>query len=213
MGTFFKTFFICLIAVFSFLVYKCFSTDGFSPSLNVSANSPVFGNHKSVIYDKNDIQNEEIVPEEKVTESEQTKPEEKANENKDVKYKHTCYFYSAKGELVPLTRELSTKPTLKSVILILLKGPMIAETKKGIYSEIPANVDLISVKNIDDRIIVNLSSNFGNGGGSESIENRVKQLAKTIKNYAPGKKIYLHINGKEVEYLGGEGVYIKQPLE
>ena len=90
---------------------------------------------------------------------------------------------------------------------------MIPETKKGIYSEIPANVDLISVKNFDNKIIVNLSSNFGNGGGSESVENRVKQLSKTIKSYSRNKQIYLYINNKEVEYLGGEGVYIKQPLE
>ncbi len=213
MGTFFKTFFICLVAVFSFLVYKCFSTDGFSPSLNVSTNSPIFGNHKTIVDDKNNFADDENIPEEKDIEQNNEKSAEKPVENKETKYKHTCYFYSAKGELVPLSRELSSKPTLKSTILILLKGPMISETKKGVYSEIPANVDLISVKDSDNKIIVNLSSNFGNGGGSESVENRVRQLSKTIKNFAPKKDIYLYINGKEVEYLGGEGVYIKQPLE
>ena len=96
---------------------------------------------------------------------------------------------------------------------MLLKGPLIAETKQGIYSEIPANVDLIDIKKTDDKIIVNLTSNFGNGGGSKSIENRIAQLSKTIKIHEPNKKIYLHINGKEVEYLGGEGVYVKQPLD
>ena len=90
---------------------------------------------------------------------------------------------------------------------------MISESKKGIYSEIPPNVDLISVKNNDNSIIINLSSNFGNGGGSQSVENRVKQLNKTVKKYHPSKDVYLYIDGKEVEYLGGEGIYIKQPLE
>ena len=90
----------------------------------------------------------------------------------------------------------------------------IPEVKKGIYSEIPANVDLISVNSIKDNgLAVDLSSNFGNGGGTQSIENRVKQLSKTIKSFAPNKSVYLYINGKEVEYLGGDGVFIKQPLE
>lgn len=90
---------------------------------------------------------------------------------------------------------------------------MISESKNGVYSEIPQNVDLISVKNNDTSIIINLSSNFGNGGGSQSVENRIKQLSKTVKKYHPSKNVYLYINGKEVEYLGGEGIYIKQPLE
>ena len=48
---------------------------------------------------------------------------------------------------------------------------------------------------------------------SNSIENRVKQISKTVKIHEPSKNIFLYIDGKEVEYLGGDGVYIKQPLD
>ena len=96
---------------------------------------------------------------------------------------------------------------------MLLKGPTIQESRQGIYSEIPKDVDLISVTQKNDSVIVNLSSAFGQGGGSQSIENRVKQLSKTVKNSVKGKKVYLYIDNKEVEYLGGEGIYIKQPLD
>lgn len=209
MGTFFKTFFICLILAFSFLAYKCLLSDSFSPELTISQQSPIFGNHKDLGKSENIKQD----PEETEIKPENPKQEETIQqEKKETKYKHTCYFYSPKGELIAVTRELKTQPTLESTILLLLKGPTISESKQGMYSEIPANVDLINVKKTDNKIIVNLSSNFGNGGGSESIENRVKQLAKTIKKFSPKKDIYLYINNKEVEYLGGEGVYIKQPL-
>lgn len=204
MGTFFKTFFICLVLAFGFLGYKYFSTESYNSDLFVSKESPVFGTHEDYT---------ESIPETPV------KSQDSSNDNsvkkpEEKKYTHTCYFYSVEGKLIPIKRQLTAKPSLESTILLLLKGPTISETKKGIYSEIPANVDLISVRSSDNNaLIVDLSSNFGNGGGTQSIENRVKQLSKTIKSYAPNKTIYLYINGKEVEYLGGDGVFIKQPLE
>ncbi len=203
MGTFFKTFFICLVLTFGFLGYKYFSMESYNSDLFVSKESPVFGTH-------DDIQTQE----EKIIENTKELDKKSDIKQEDKKYTHTCYFYSVDGKLVPIKRELSAKPSLENTILLLLKGPTIAETKKGIYSEIPANVDLIGVKSIDNnKLAVDLSSNFGNGGGTQSIENRIKQLSKTIKSFAPNKIIYLYINGKEVEYLGGDGVFIKQPLE
>ena len=44
-------------------------------------------------------------------------------------------------------------------------------------------------------------------------EGYVKQIARTVKTFSPNASVYLHIDGKEVEYLGGDGVYIKQPLD
>lgn len=208
MNTFLKTFFVCLILTFGFLAYKFFSVYSYSDDLVVSKNNPVFGTHHNL-------------PEAPSVEKPATKPVEPQKQNPDdtkqkneiSKYSHKCYFYSHNGELLLAERKLSMKPSLESALNVLLKGPLITETKKGIYSEIPANVDLISVTRIENDIIVDLTSNFGNGGGSKSITNRVNQLSKTVKLYEPNKKVYLYINGKEVEYLGGDGVYIKQPLD
>ena len=50
-------------------------------------------------------------------------------------------------------------------------------------------------------------------GYADNVENRLRQLSKTIKLYNKNAKIYLQINGKQAEYLGGDGVYVKQPLE
>lgn len=211
MNTFFKTFFVCLVLTFSFLAYKYFSVDSYSNNLTVSKNNPIFGTHSSLPDAKpieqkpSSVVNKSITPE--------VKKEEPKQKEKKSKYLHSCYFYSNSGELVLVKRELSFKPSLENSLAVLFKGPLISEAKKGIYSEIPANVDLISVKRSENKVIVDLSSNFGNGGGTKSITNRVSQLAKTVKIHEPYKNIYLYINGKEVEYLGGDGVYIKQPLE
>lgn len=209
MNTFLKTFFVCLILTFGFLAYKFFSVYSYSDDLVVSKSNPVFGIHQN-LPEATSVDKQE---QNKETASNKDTSSAKKQIDETRKYSHKCYFYSNSGELILVERKLSIKPSLENALSVLLKGPLIAETKKGIYSEIPANVDLISVTRIENDIIVDLTSNFGNGGGSKSITNRVKQLAQTVKLYEPKKKVYLYINGKEVEYLGGDGVYIKQPLD
>lgn len=206
MGAFVKTFVVCLILALGYLAYNYVGRDSFSPSLKLSDSNPVFSVNKSI--DKKQ-------PEADLSETAQqlAEPTTEENQNLSKKYTHTCYFYSANGKMIPVKREIDAALSLENTIALLLKGPLIAETKKGIYSEIPPNVDLINVQRKGNSIIVNLTANFGNGGGSESIENRVKQLAKTVKSISPDKDIYLYINGSEVEYLGGDGVFVKQPLE
>ncbi len=202
MNTFFKTFFICMVVCVGFFVYQFLQSESYSPDLSTANDSPVYSNTNK--YDKL-----------KKNDSVDLPVENDINETPapiQEKYTYTCYFYSGTGKLVPVKREFATQQSLQNIVAMLLKGPTIKESKQGYYSEIPKNVDLLSIKETKDKIIVNLSSKFGQGGGSESVENRVKQLSKTVKNYVGAKKIYLYIDNKEVEYLGGEGVYITQPL-
>ena len=201
MNVFVKTFIICLIVTLSFLFYKFFGTESHSSEIN-KINNNMYTFQK----DKQEINNQEQIEENTDNNSENTVKEVAKN-------LHTCYFYNAQGKLIPITREVKGSNAVDSAILLLLKGPLISESQKGIYSEIPSNVDLINTTIDDKKVIVNLTTNFGNGGGFDSIEHRIKQLSSTVKTAAPNKAVYLYIDGKEVEYLGGDGVYIKQPLE
>ena len=81
------------------------------------------------------------------------------------------------------------------------------------YTEIPQNTKLISVKEKNNAYIINLSDDFEYGGGTESISTRFMQLVLTAVNAADGKDVYLQINGSMAEMLGGEGMMIKQPLK
>jgi len=59
--------------------------------------------------------------------------------------------------------------------------------------------------------VINLSESFGFGGGADSLYKRMFQLIKTV-NHNTNKPVYLLINGRLAETLGGEGLMIKQPL-
>ena len=215
MGTFVKTFIICLIATLAFLFYKVVGNNSYSPDLAIKKGE-IFGSSK--IQDEKKEENKENIENEPKQEEAKTQiqKEEKApieTVQKKETYKSVCYFYSKNGQLVQITKEMNTKPKLEGVISMLLKGPTIQDSKKGIYSEIPTGVDLISIKKQNNKITLNLTQNFANDSSFQSVENRLKQLTKTIRYYEPKAQIYLLIDGNMVEYLGGDGVYIKQPLE
>lgn len=218
MNIFVKTFLVCLVACLGFLFYCMVGENSYSPELKLSQNNVFSSSTKEASnvnekYESPEELTTKEIEENKIYDKQTQEYNKKTQEQEKPKYYQSCYFFSKNGELIEIKREIKSQPSLENAITLLLRGPMISESKKGIYSEIPPNVDLISVKNNDNSIIINLSSNFGNGGGSQSVENRVKQLNKTVKKYHPSKDVYLYIDGKEVEYLGGEGIYIKQPLE
>ncbi|MDD3237644.1 MAG: GerMN domain-containing protein [Candidatus Gastranaerophilales bacterium] len=111
-----------------------------------------------------------------------------------------------------VTRNTSAKNKLTFAIKELLKGPAFSEKNHGIYSEIPRGTKLLSVDLQGANIIINLSSDFQYGGGTDSVYSRMHQLIKTAKSNTSGQNIYLYLNGKQVDVLGGEGIMVSQPL-
>lgn len=93
----------------------------------------------------------------------------------------------------------------------LLKGATKYEKSHGVYSEIPATTKLISFKETPSKVVVNLSDDFGFGGGGDSLYKRTYQLIKTV-NHNTRKPVYLYLNGKQADVIGGEGLMLKQPL-
>ena len=93
----------------------------------------------------------------------------------------------------------------------LLKGTTKYEKEKGVYSEIPSSTRLVWYKESPSKIIINLSDDFEFGGGGDSLYKRMYQLIKTV-NHNTRKPVYLYINGKQADIIGGEGLMLKQPL-
>ena len=100
---------------------------------------------------------------------------------------------------------------IKFAIQSLIAGPKTDERAKGVYSEIPAGTRLISINESADKVIINLSGDFENGGGTDSLYKRIYQIIKTAKQNTT-KPVYLYIEGSEAEVIGGEGIMINQPL-
>lgn len=94
----------------------------------------------------------------------------------------------------------------------LLKGPNLVEKAAGAYSEIPSGTKLLGIDHKENQIIINFSSDFQYGGGTDSIYSRMMQLIKTAIVNADNKKVYLYLDGKKIKFIGGEGIMISQPL-
>lgn len=162
-----------------------------------------------------------LVVEEQVVEpvkkAENVQSSKKAEENKTPKTYVTVYFLGIdkndSGIFKKVKRELPQGQSKLSYALNQLTiGPTPYEKKLGVYSEIPKNVKILGVVESNNKIIIDVSSNIQTGGGADSLYSRMKQLIKTALANAPNKPIYLYINGKKAEVLGGEGIMISQPL-
>ena len=101
---------------------------------------------------------------------------------------------------------------LEYAIKELLKGPNIVEKSTGAYSEVPKTTKLLGVKQNGNKIVIDFSSDFQYGGGTDSVYSRMMQLIKTSLANTKGKQIYLYLDGKQVNVIGGEGIMISQPL-
>ena len=58
---------------------------------------------------------------------------------------------------------------------------------------------------------VRVENDFGFGGGGDSLYKRMYQLIKTA-NHNTRKPVYLYLNGRQADMIGGEGLMLKQPL-
>lgn len=100
---------------------------------------------------------------------------------------------------------------LEYAIDSLINGPNMNERKKGVYTEIPSATSIIYIKELPDKAIINLSSHFAAGGGTDSLYKRLYQIIKTAKLNSD-VPVYLYIEGERADVIGGEGIMITQPL-
>ncbi|MBW4613913.1 MAG: GerMN domain-containing protein [Desmonostoc vinosum HA7617-LM4] len=97
---------------------------------------------------------------------------------------------------------------LEKAFQSLLAGPK-AEADS---TTIPKGTKLLGLKVENDEVHVDLSEDFTSGGGSTSMVGRVGQVVYTATTLNPKAKVYIAVNGKQLDVLGGEGVDLEQPL-
>jgi spore germination protein GerM len=116
-----------------------------------------------------------------------------------------------KFEVVPTQVALKEagKPdtTLQAAFNNLLAGPKDAT----VSSEIPKGTKLRSLSVNNDSIYVDLSAEFTSGGGSSSMTGRLGQVVYTATSLKPDAKVWISVEGKPLELLGGEGLEVSQP--
>lgn len=93
----------------------------------------------------------------------------------------------------------------------LITGPKQNEQDRGVYTEIPPSTEILNIQEFPDKVIINLSRAFETGGGTDSLYKRLYQLIKTAKLNST-VPVYLYIEGKRADVIGGEGIMLSQPL-
>ncbi len=137
-------------------------------------------------------------------------PKEEKHNVKTVK----IYVADASGKLRSVNRSCDSdveKSCFAYAIKELVAAPSTWEKSKGLTSEIPSGTKILSVREGEGSVMIDLSSAFEAGGGTESTYMRVRQLIKTAKANT-NLPVYLYINGHQADVIGGEGIMIKQPL-
>jgi spore germination protein GerM len=112
---------------------------------------------------------------------------------------------------VALNPAVSSEQALMEGMINLLSNP----NKNGLDSAIPSGTRLLSMHLTSTGIYINLSREFGQGGGSSTMIYRVAQILYTATSLDPTAKVYLSIEGQLIDEnhpLGGEGLMLRQPL-
>lgn len=116
-------------------------------------------------------------------------------------------------KLVPLPVKVSaSKDKPNEFIGAAFNSLLTAKNDGDTSSTIPSGTKILGVKIENDTVRVNLSEEFTSGGGSASMTGRVGQVVYTATSLNPSAKVYIDVNGKPLEVLGGEGLELDQPL-
>ena len=130
----------------------------------------------------------------------------------------TVFFSKNRGSQIVtegVVRDIPQQPTqepLEFALTELLQGPNTVESTQGFFSEIPKGTRLIGMSHQNNTIQINLSGQFTSGGGSNSMQQRLAELSKTILAAEKEKPVYVSIEGQELKVLGGEGVMVNEPI-
>lgn len=115
-------------------------------------------------------------------------------------------------ELVPSTIVVKDGDKPSVILEVALKRLLIGSADPAFTSTIPKGTKLRTVFLAADGVHVNLSQEFKSGGGSASMTGRVAQVLYTASSLDPATKVWLEVEGKPLEVLGGEGLELEQPL-
>ncbi|MFP4562420.1 MAG: GerMN domain-containing protein, partial [Spirochaetia bacterium] len=102
---------------------------------------------------------------------------------------------------------------LTETLKALLSGMLPSELNRELISLIPEESEILSVRVDDGIAFISFNDAFRfNSLGREGYEAQLKQIVYTATEFTTVSSVQILIEGKRYDYLGGEGVFIGQPL-
>ncbi|MBN2533085.1 MAG: GerMN domain-containing protein [Spirochaetales bacterium] len=168
---------------------------------------------------KDDIQVTEDEGDDTPVKSESTPVPARTEENKQKRLRRALIYFVRVNEegaiqLKSFERTVYYKDSpLTDTLLTLLQGPNSREINMECYSMIPENTRLNNVYVKGDVAFVDFNENFRfNPLGMEGLKAQLNQVVYTVTEFSNVKRIQILIDGKKVNYLGPEGIFIGEPL-
>jgi spore germination protein GerM len=102
---------------------------------------------------------------------------------------------------------------MTETIRVLLSGPTSSELERGLLNLIPEGTELLSAAVREGVAYLNFNENFAfNPLGLEGALGQLKQIVYSTTEFTTIERVQFLIDGQRVEYLGGDGVFIGNPL-
>ena len=120
-------------------------------------------------------------------------------------------LYFTRGEMiVPAVRKgprlRSVDEKVKNAVTLLLQGPDAAEKVAGYGSELPQDAQLLSVFMEEDTVSLNFSKQIDEGGGTEMMMARLRQIVYTATQFPGVNRVRFLIEGQPIKYFSSEGL-------
>jgi spore germination protein GerM len=115
---------------------------------------------------------------------------------------------------VKVKRSISASDTpLVDALNAVMSGPNPEEKKKGVSSLIPAGTKLLSATVRGSTAYLSFNEQFQfNSYGIEGYAAQLRQIVWTATEFESVKDVQILIEGRRVDYLGSEGIFIGSPL-
>lgn len=121
--------------------------------------------------------------------------------------------YFLRGEHLAIAhRQVPSPAILSGALTELLAGPTSDELAAGLHSEIPAGTTLLDLNLADELATVDLSDDYDDGGGTLSMTARIAQVVFTATQFDNCDRVLFWMEGEPIEFFGGEGIVLDEPL-
>lgn len=105
-------------------------------------------------------------------------------------------------------RAFDTQEAIRLALEELIAGPR----DPHLTTAIPPQTRVLDVRVEGNDIFLNFSPEFTQGGGSTAMMSRIAQVLYTATSQNPGARVWISVEGRALEVLGGEGLILDQPL-